>query len=101
MQPKKDDIGKLLYHLLPVEVHEQVVERFTIGAKKYSENPHGDPNWRLGEGHNPIRLINAAYRHIAEYRKGIKIDPENGSPHLIAAICNLVMIQDLENQKKN
>jgi len=97
-QPRKDDEGKLLYHLLPVEVHEQVIEKFTLGAKKYGEDPDGSPNWRKGEGHKPHRLLNAVYRHLAEYRKGNMID-EDGGTHLAAAICNLIMLQDLENNK--
>lgn len=99
MQPKKFDNGKLKYHLFPVEVHEQVIQRFMIGAEKYGEPEDGTPNWRQGEGHNPNRLIDAIYRHLAEYRKGKLIDPENGSPHLVAIICNAIMLQDLDNNK--
>jgi len=96
MKPK-DKEGKLMYHLFPVEVHEQVIQRFNIGAEKYGEDPNGQPNWRKLK-HKPDDLLDAVYRHIAEYRKGNKIDPENGSPHLVAAITNLVMLQDLENK---
>lgn len=99
MEPKKFDKGKLMYHLIPVEVHEQVIQRFMIGAEKYGEVPDGTPNWRQGGGHDPNRLIDAIYRHVAEYRKGHKIDPENGSPHLVAVICNAIMLQDLDNIK--
>lgn len=99
MEPQKDDKGKLMYHLFPVEVHEQVVHRFMIGAEKYGEMEDGTPNWRQNGGHKSHRLLNAVYRHLAEYRKGNLIDPENNSPHLIAAITNLVMLQDLENIK--
>lgn len=96
----KDKNGKLMYHLFPVEVHEQVIQRFMIGAEKYEEPPDGTPNWR----HNGVSandLLDAAYRHMAEYRKGINIDPENGSPHLAGAISNLVMLLDLENINRN
>lgn len=99
-KPNKFDNGKPMYHLFPVEVHEQVIQGFTYGATKYGESEDGSPNWRKGNGHNPNRLLSAAYRHIAEYRKGNKNDPENGLPHLTAAICNLVMLQDLENGNK-
>lgn len=97
--PKKFDKGKLMYHLFPVEVHEQVIQGFTYGAIKYGENEDGTPNWRQGNGHTPHRLISAAYRHISEYRKGNLIDPESNIPHLTAAINNLIMLQDLENIK--
>lgn len=100
--PLKFDEGKLLYNLLPVEVHEQIIERFTCGAMKYGEEEDGVPNWRRKGGHKPHKLLNAAYRHLAEYRKGIKNDDDplfegKKSPHLVAAINNLIMLQDLEN----
>lgn len=66
---------------------------FLYGIKKYSEF-----NWRDGVNQTgyKMKLMGAALRHCFSYMAGEKLDPESGKPHLAHAVCNLLMVADLE-----
>jgi len=68
---EKHDSKKLRHTLYPVDAYEEVLEVLEFGATKYSPD-----NWRLVEDAR-TRYLNAALRHITEYRKGIKVDEES------------------------
>lgn len=67
------------YDLIPVEALASVARLYGEGAKKYAEN-----NWRRGYEYS--KSISAIHRHLAEFCKGVDIDPETGQPHLAAVI---------------
>lgn len=85
MKAFKDDAAKLPMHLLPVDPIIDVVKVLAFGAKKYSADA-----WREGIAWN--RVLDAAERHIAEFKKGNDIDQESGLNHLAHAACNLLFI---------
>ena len=78
---KKFDKGKLRYDLVPVEVHEALAELMTYGTTKYN-----DENWKYVED---SKYEAALFRHLNEWRKGVKKDPESGFSHLKHALTNL------------
>jgi len=86
----KHDHGKPEYSLIPPLAEEEVVKVLTMGAKKYSPD-----NWRLIDD-IPKRYMDAAMRHMADWRKGNYTDDESGLSHLAHAICCLQFV--LEDQ---
>lgn len=92
---RKDDSDKLRYDLLDPEFVEGIVKILTFGAKKYEPQ-----NWRkLKDNGGPDRCYAALQRHMAEYRKGNKIDPESGVSHLFHAACNLYFLEYFDRSK--
>jgi len=83
---KKDDEGKLQWHLVPPLAMEQVVKVLTDGAKRY-----GAGNWREVPDLNR-RYYDAATRHLATWRRGGVYDKESGDHHLAHAIASLLFI---------
>jgi|ERR1700677_1933901 len=83
--PFKADAGKLAMHLLPTDPILDVVKVLEFGAKKYSADA-----WRLGISWN--RIMDAAERHIASWKKGDDYDKESGFNHLAHAACNLFFL---------
>lgn len=91
----KKDQGKPRWDILMnLNGLDEVVQGFTYGASKYA-----DFNWREGKGLDPDRLLGAALRHIRARRDGL--DDESGVKHLALAVCNLLMILDLEGINDN
>jgi hypothetical protein len=92
---KKYDNGKLRYDLLDPCLEEAVVEILGYGAKKYEAN-----NWQNVEPFND-RYYAALRRHLAEWRKGNKIDPESGKRHLAHVACNIYFLlwKELQDDK--
>ena len=72
---KKNDDGKLKYHLIPYEVLEELAKVLTFGAEKYGEN-----NWQKLEDFDN-RYYSARCRHEAAIRSGEKMDPESKLLH--------------------
>lgn len=85
----KLDEGKLRYDLVPQYPLEQLAKLYTEGAKKYD-----DENWRKGMEWN--RIYAAIQRHLAEWRKGVSLDPETGVPHVIAAAWGCFALAEYE-----
>lgn len=87
----KDDQGKPRLALLPGYCPltlEALGRLATFGAEK-----HGEGSWLEGEQY---RWLDAAYRHLSEYHKGEKIDPETGENHLVAVCINFMYACELE-----
>lgn len=69
---------------------EHVAKVSTYGANKYS---------RLGWVHVPdgeLRYFDALGRHLLEYAKGNKVDPESGLLHLAHASWNVLAVLELQ-----
>ena len=92
---KKYDAGKLEYDMFPNSVLEDVIQVMMYGAytKGYDKN-----NWMLCEDTN--RYYNALRRHTESWKAGEYFDPESGLPHLSHALCNMVFMHYLEQQKR-
>ena len=90
MSEWKHDEGKRQWHLLPTKQLESVIDVLQYGAQKYSED-----SWRKVED-GKRRYYNAAMRHLAEWAKGERLDPESGLHHLAHAAVNCLFIMGLE-----
>lgn len=64
--------------LIPVRFILALAKHYGIGAKKYDKH-----NWR--KGYDWELSYNSAMRHLLAFWDGEDIDPETGSPHVIAA----------------
>jgi hypothetical protein len=87
---RKYDSGKPEFSLLPPWALESVAKVLTFGAEKYDID-----NWKH-VSNGDYRYRNAALRHINDYVKGEKNDPESGCNHLAHAICCLMFILDAD-----
>jgi len=83
----KDDSGKLELSLLPWDSLEEITKILMLGAKKYSAD-----NWKRVE---PVRYVDALYRHLSAFMRGEALDPESGISHLAHAGCNLLFMISL------
>jgi len=85
----KHDADKLDWWLVPPEF-ERVVEVLMFGAGKYApDNWRKVPDWRR-------RYYNAARRHLEDWRKGERLDPESGKHHLGHAACCVIFLLALD-----
>lgn len=90
---RKEDTGKLMYSLVPVEPLREVARVLTFGAVKYEPN-----NWQKVP--DPIRrYTDAMLRHIEAWRGGETFDKESGVHHLAHAICDAMFILYFELKK--
>lgn len=93
----KYDQGKLDWSLLPWEVIETAVNRFTVGKEKYAAW-----SWTLLE-HGKERYESALMRHFMEYKRGNRWDEDprfeqHPSTHLQAALWNMICLVYYELQ---
>ncbi len=65
------------YDLIPAEPLRQLAEHFGHGAKKYA-----DRNWEAG--YDWSLSFAALQRHAWQFWAGEDIDPDTGTPHIIA-----------------
>ena len=93
---KKNDNEKLRWTKFAWGGAEWVMDIMTFGAEKY-----GWDNWRLAEGEDRERYVDAAIRHIKAHCKGERLDPESGRPHLAHAACSLVFYLEKEPHDKS
>ena len=101
----KWDTGKLDYSLLPWEVIEAAVKRFTVGSAKYGPN-----NWQKLDNAQS-RYEAAMLRHWVEYKKGNRWDEDPNfentpSTHLQAALWNMMCLvwfelQDIKKESED
>lgn len=69
--------------LIPPEALTALAEHYGKGAAKYTtESESGDYNWR--KGYEWSKSYDALQRHANAFWAGEDIDPETGSPHIIA-----------------
>lgn len=82
------------WELLPIEEIEEIANVMTLGAEKY-----GAFSWQYVTPRD--RYLGAAYRHLAKWMRGEKIDKEFGTPTLAHACCCLLFLMhfDRENEK--
>jgi len=92
-QGRKYDDGKLLWHLLPIESIESIVDVLSYGAAKYDSE-----NWKYVENAKD-RYFSAFMRHVVAYRKGEIYDKESGKPHLSHAMTCLCFLYWFEHVK--
>lgn len=93
MQGMKFDQNKPEYGLLPPKALEDVVKVLTFGAQKY-----GRDNWRLVE-EAERRYFDAAQRHLWAWKRGQTFDTESGEPHLAHALCCIMFMLELDEEK--
>lgn len=75
---------KPMWELLPLEDIENIVEVYTAGARKY-----GPDRWQnLENGYQRYKA--AMLRHLVEYEKGNRIDPDTGCMHLAQVAWNAI-----------
>lgn len=91
---RKFDGGKLQYGLLPPLALREVVKVLTFGAEKYEPD-----NWKRVPDPNR-RYFDAAQRHLWAYKEGEINDPESGVSHLAHALCCIMFMLDLDEEKK-
>jgi len=84
---RKDDQDKERWDLLPYDALEEVVKRYTHGAKKYAPN-----NWQNVPDFK-ARYEAALMRHFAAYKSGERMDPDApGLTHLSAVAWNALAL---------
>ena len=93
MEGIKFDHDKPDWTLLDLDIIEDVVKVLTYGAKKYDRD-----NWHKVDKN---RYFAAAMRHITDYQRGEKADPETGLSHLAHAQCCLIFLAWHEKQGGN
>jgi len=89
---RKDDNGKLPYHLLAPEFLEGTAEVLAFGAAKYAPR-----NWERGMAWS--RPFSALMRHMWAWWRGERADPETGISHLYHAACCLMFLAAYEARK--
>ena len=89
---RKDDHGKLPYHLLPPELMEGIAAVLQFGAAKYAPR-----NWEQGMAWS--RPFSALMRHMWAWWRGEKADPETGMSHLWHAGCCLAFLIAYEQRR--
>jgi hypothetical protein len=87
----KFDAGKLRVSLIPPKTILLLAEVFEYGAGKYGEH-----NWK--KGIDPVRLYDAAMRHLLAWMDGEKLD-ESGCPHLAHALWNVAVMIEMEGNR--
>lgn len=90
---KKFDQGKPRWSLLPPRTLNEVIDVLEHGAAKYGEN-----NWQFVE-HGHVRYYDAAMRHIDAWLQGGKNDDDSGRHHLAHAICCLMFLMWLDEDR--
>lgn len=97
-QPKKESYGKTPLDLLfRFPGLKDVADIFGSSMEKYPDID-GDFNFRKGRGDvaYKMRLVGAGLRHVFAFMQGEKLDNESGKPHIAHAICNFMMVGDLD-----
>lgn len=82
---RKDDTGKLPWHLLPWDAVRSIVKVLQFGAAKYAPR-----NWEKGMDWE--RPYAACIRHLTDWWERAPSDPETGFSHLWHAGCCIVFL---------
>jgi hypothetical protein len=91
MPGSKNDKEKLPYHLLPMDIIDDIVAVQKFGAEEYGEN-----SWKQVPN-GKKRFIAAAMRHISKFQQGERWD-ESKLHHLSHALCSLVYALWIDKQ---
>lgn len=81
--------GKPRMSLVSPYAHEGLARVLTYGAKKYAA-------WNWTKGLSWGETIDSLERHLAEFKKGVWLDPESGLPHIDHALCNAMFLSHFE-----
>jgi len=82
---RKDDKGKLQWHLFPWVAAREIVKVMMFGAIKYAKY-----NWM--KGLNYSRVWDSSKRHLDEWWDGEDNDTETGLSHLAHAGCCIMFL---------
>lgn len=90
---RKDDGGKLPWHLLPYDAVEDIVKVLDFGAKKYAPR-----NWEKGIVYS--RVYGALMRHLVAWwmKENGGRDKETGLSHLAHAGCCVLFLIAFEKR---
>jgi len=90
--------GKRDWSAVPVELLEAVVDVFQHGNEKYERD-----NWQENVAENPDAYYSAMYRHIAERRRGARVDGSSKLNPLahVAAGALIMLWRDLNLATKS
>lgn len=86
---RKDDQGKLGYHLVPSDALEEIIKVLDFGALKYEER-----NWEKGMSWS--RPFSALMRHMWAWWRGGEKDKETNLSHLAHAGCCILFLLSYE-----
>jgi len=87
----KADTGKPRFDLIPPQAMRQLAIVYEYGTRKYAAN-----SWRAVEG--GLQAYEAAgLRHYNAWKRGEKLDPESGLPHLAHFLWNVVAMIELDD----
>ena len=85
----KYDAGKTRFALVPIHSLEALARVFTIGALKYEP-------WNWAKGMDWSRVSDAMERHLAEWKKGVPLDPETALQHLAQVAWGAFVLLEYE-----
>jgi Domain of unknown function (DUF5664) len=86
--------GKLRWDLVDLDDLETMVRVLEYGAKKYT-----DHNWKKGgPSLTKDEILNSLQRHVNAMRRGERLDPESGLPHIAHILCNAMFQAHFERQ---
>ncbi len=88
---KKQDISKLRYDLIPVELLERLAKHYTKALEKYPEN-----NWKKATKEESKIYKEAAWRHFLAFQANLKDED-----HAIATIWNIISWVWINEYKNN
>lgn len=88
----RHNTGKLQWHLVDMKSLEPMVQVLMFGANKYAAF-----NWCKGS--NYTLLLDSLQRHINAFTSGEDLDPESGLPHIGHALCNLMFLSYMTQNK--
>jgi hypothetical protein len=84
---KKADMGKDMWHFIPMGILRGVARVLTFGAQKYAAD-----SWQTVDDAE-VRYFSAMIRHHCHhYLDGEFYDEESGLPHWAHFLCNAVFI---------
>ena len=89
---RKDDAGKLPWHLLPPDAVDEILEVLKYGADKYAPR-----NWE--QGMDWSRPFSALMRHMWAWWRREPCDNETGLSHLAHAGCCILFLLAYELRK--
>lgn len=92
----KLDSEKARWDLLPLGPMRAVIDVLGFGIRKYAVD-----NWQHVKDAER-RYYAATMRHVTDWRRGERLDPESGKHHLAHAVCCLLFLLwfDEQPQKK-
>jgi hypothetical protein len=92
MSGVKYDMGKAPMDLIDSHAMEQLAHVLGYGAQKYAKH-----NWRHGLEYS--RLVAAVMRHITAFNRGEDLDPESGLSHSAHAMCCMMFLNWMEQNR--